>query len=56
MLVSVLDKFDAKSTIPYYLARYCALLGQTNEAKGWITLAAGQKIVFQMAESGAARR
>jgi len=39
VLVSVIDKFEANSTIPYYIACYCARLGQTNEAKGWLTLA-----------------
>jgi predicted Zn-dependent protease len=39
VLISVLDKFDANTTFPYYLACYCARLGETNEAKGWFTLA-----------------
>ena len=39
VLVSVVDKFEANATIPYYLACYCAQLGQTTEAKGWFTLA-----------------
>jgi predicted Zn-dependent protease len=39
VLVSAIDKFEANATFPYYLACYCALLGQTTEAKGWITLA-----------------
>jgi predicted Zn-dependent protease len=39
VLLSVLDKFDRNSTFPYYLACYCAQMGQTTEAKGWFTLA-----------------
>ncbi len=39
VLVSVMDRFEANSTFPYYVACYCARLGQANEAKGWLTLA-----------------
>jgi len=39
LLVSVVDRFGANATVPYYVACYCARLGQLNEAKGWITLA-----------------
>ncbi len=39
VLVSVMDRFAANTTFPYYIACYCTQLGQTNEAKGWLTLA-----------------
>ncbi|MGA2863479.1 MAG: hypothetical protein ABSF95_03220 [Verrucomicrobiota bacterium] len=39
VLVSVVDKFEANPTFPYYLACDCAQLGQSDEAKGWFTLA-----------------
>jgi predicted Zn-dependent protease len=38
VLMKIVDKFEPNSTLPYYLACYCAQLGQINEAKGWFTL------------------
>ena len=42
VLLSVLDRFEANTTFPYYLACYCASLGQTSEAKGWLERAFAQ--------------
>jgi len=39
VLLSVLDRFEPNSTIPYYLARYCASLGLLAEAKSWLETA-----------------
>ena len=36
LLLSVADSFEANSTIPYHLARYCARLGQIEQAKEWL--------------------
>jgi uncharacterized protein HemY len=36
LLVSVADKFESSSTIPFHLARYCCGLGQLDEAKHWL--------------------
>ncbi len=36
LLVSVADYFEANATLPYHLARYCARLGQIDEAKQWL--------------------
>ena len=39
VLLSVLDKFEPNSTIPYYLARYCSRLGLLGEARDWLQTA-----------------
>jgi hypothetical protein len=36
VLLSVVDEFEANTTFPYYLACYCAQLGQIAEAKVWL--------------------
>ncbi len=36
VLLSVLTKFEANATIPYYLARFCCKLGQVEEAQSWL--------------------
>ena len=36
LLVSAANDFEPNSTIPYHLARYCARLGQTDQAKQWL--------------------
>jgi len=36
LLLSVVSGFESNSTIPYHLARYCARLGQVDEAKQWL--------------------
>ena len=36
LLVSVVNDFESNSTMPYHLARYCARLGQIDEAKQWL--------------------
>jgi len=36
LLVSVANHFESNSTIPYHLARYCARLGQIDQAKQWL--------------------
>jgi predicted Zn-dependent protease len=36
VLVSVVNDFESNSTIPYHLARYCARLGQIDQAKQWL--------------------
>jgi predicted Zn-dependent protease len=36
LLLSVADNFEANSTVPYHLARYCARLGQIDQAKQWL--------------------
>ena len=36
LLLSVVNDFDANSTMPYHLAQYCARLGQIDQAKQWL--------------------
>jgi predicted Zn-dependent protease len=36
LLLSVVNDFEADSTIPYHLAQYCARLGQIDQAKHWL--------------------
>jgi len=36
LLASVVNDFESNSTIPYHLARYCARLGQIEQAKQWL--------------------
>lgn len=36
VLLSALDKFDPNTTFPYFLACYCAQLGQITEARDWL--------------------
>jgi predicted Zn-dependent protease len=36
LLLSVVDKFESNSTIPYHLGRYCCGLGQVDEAEQWL--------------------
>jgi len=36
LLVSVVNDFESNSTISYHLARYCARLGQIDQAKHWL--------------------
>ena len=48
--MSVMDEFEANTTFPYYLACYCAQLGQTGEAKGWFTLALANAVTDEERE------
>ena len=36
LLLSVVDKFESDSPIPFHLARYCCGLGQVKEAEQWL--------------------
>ena len=36
LLLSVVNDFEANSTMPYHLAQYCARLGQIDQAKQWL--------------------
>jgi len=36
LLVSVVNDFESNATVPYHLARYCAKLGQIDQAKQWL--------------------
>ena len=36
LLLGVVKDFESNSTIPYHLARYCARLGELDQAKQWL--------------------
>ena len=36
LLLTVVNDFESNSTIPYRLARYCARLGEIDQAKQWL--------------------